>query len=489
MGWEVARRMTPSGAESVAPEVGGISADHGYLFVHAGPLHNEGASSYGSLYQGSDADYLGDPTGHFELTGIGSQGVEKFAEGRYISPGGEHVIFSTGSQPSQSAWCYLALFQTRPCPILQLEPNAAPSGTGAIYDRAADGPTRVVSLLPEDEPAEAGEDAFYQGASKDGTIVAFKINGVLYVRVANATTKTVTEAASTYGGMSDSGHFVFYVVGGNIHRFDVEAETDLEVNSTGDAKMVHISGDGSHVYFISESQLVEGKGTAGQPNLYVWSGGAVRYIATVAADDVPRLGNWTTVVSPSYSAAGSTPGANQSRATEDGKAFIFVSRAPIGSFDNAGHFEVYRYEERGGALTCVSCNPLVDVATADSRLQDLAVSGLGLPNSVTNSVDVLHNLSEDGSRIFFETSEALSEADTDGVNDIYEWHQLIGEGAAQISLITSGQSTPYEEFDGYQDPNVLMAITPDGSDVFFRSTDALVEEPVLEAPKRSMTRA
>ena len=61
-------------------------------------------------------------------------------------------------------------------------------------------------------------------------------------------------------------------------------------------------------------------------------------------------------------------------------------------------------------------------ASADAQLQDLEVLG---PTSY------LHNLSEDGRRVFFETEEALVAADSDGINDIYEWQQP--QGAARPS--------------------------------------------------------
>lgn len=468
-GWQIARHITPSGAESVEPEPGGVSSDHGYLFVHAGPLHNEGAPYYGSLYMNGDADYLGKPGGAFEPTGVGAIGskeiIEQYAEGQYISPGGEHVVFTTGKQSPQSNWCAIALSQSRPCPVRQLEADAPPNGTAAVYDRAADGPTQVVSLLPGDVTPAAGEDAFYQGASKDGTVIAFKINGTLFVRVDDAATEEIAEAEATFGGLSDDGRYLFYVIGGNIHRFDTETEADVEVNSSGDAKMVNVSADGSHVYFISEQQLDGSRGTAGQPNLYAWNGVVPKYVVTLAAGDVPSLGNWTAAVSSNYGAGGDSPGRNWSRATPDGGVLVFASKAQLASYDSAGHREIYRYEEGGEELACVSCDPEGSVATADARFQD---------QNVARPVDVIHNLSNDGRRVFFETSEALVEGDEDGVNDIYEWQQPVGGGEAELSLISSGKSAAYAELEGRQDPNVLMGITPDGSDVFFRAQDALL---------------
>src|SRR4051794_9614551 len=88
-GWETIRRMSLGGAAAVSPRPGGVSEDHLYAF--SGP---EGTGSY-----------LVNPDGTFELTGQGNLGEELFAQGRYLSQGGEHVIFTTGQDDGQSFWC------------------------------------------------------------------------------------------------------------------------------------------------------------------------------------------------------------------------------------------------------------------------------------------------------------------------------------------------------------------------------------------------
>jgi hypothetical protein len=463
-GWKITRHATPFGNEAVLPYVGGLSADHGYIFVHVGPVVEEPGTDFGSLYEGGDADYLGDPDGNFELTGIGSLGKEKLAQGRFIAPGGEHVIFSTGKQPSGSGWCAIAINKFRPCSVKKLEPEAPPTGTGAIYDRTPDGPTRVVSLLPGDITPGAGEDAVYQGSAADGTVVAFKINGTLYARIENTTTAKITEEEAVFGGISEDGHYLFYVSDGDIHRFDTETNVDQGVTSGADAQMVNVSADGSHVYFISEQQLDGSKGELGQPNLYAWTEGSPQYVTTVLAGDLQLLAKWTAAVSP---VSGSGPGLDQSRTTPDGKVFVFETQRQLTTYDNAGHIEIYRYEEEGGTLVCVTCNPAGTPATADAGLQDNEVAGAAI---------VINNLSEDGARVFFETGEALVPEDVDGINDIYGWHEAANGGTPEVDLITSGESAVYPEFGGVQNPNVLLGVDRDGSNVFFRSQDELAPE-------------
>jgi hypothetical protein len=461
-GWQTVRHVSPSGAQAILPAIGGFSRDHRYTF---NTVYRLGAGHpFGSLGADGAADYLNSPDGSFELTGIGSLGSERLAQGRYISEGGEHVIFVTGQQAGQSVWCGSS---GEPCEVLKLQPDAPPTGTGVVYDRSAGGETRVVSLLPGDVTPAAGEQAFYRGASKDASAVAFTIEGTLYVRIDNAETLEVASGEPTYAGLSDDGRYIFYVAGGNIHRFDTEEEINDEVNSTGDGEIVNVSADGSHVYFISESQI-GGKGEAGKPNLFVWSGGSLEFVATVDPEDVtgvPALTNWTSwAVSPGPLGG---PGADSSRATPDGSVLAFESRAQLTAYDNDGHTEIYRYDDTSKKLVCASCNLLAEPASADARFQEL---------ELIRPAMVIHNLSDDGSRIFFETPEALVARDSDGINDIYQWHAE--QSGATVDLISSGKSIFYPRLNELPDllprPNILFSVTPDGQNVFFAAQEPLV---------------
>jgi hypothetical protein len=476
-GWATEERLSRSSSDALPWTLpGGISSDHEYTFSSDHRI-----------------DYLRGPDGSYELTGLGSVNNEPYARGRYISPGGTHVIFVTGKVEgarrveTQSQWC----MEVNKCDVLPLEPNAPPEGTGAVYDRSADGPTHVVSLLPGNLPPGAGQQAFYIGTSKDATSVAFEVAGTLYVRADNGLegerTEEVAGGAPVFAGISDDGRYLFYIPGGSkgtIHRFDTTTEADVEVNPVGEGEIVNVSGDGSHVYFVSEQQLDGSEGTVGQPNMYVWSGGSPEYVATVLASDlvrtsgavagVPALTTWTRLVAnPEASTEDQGPGADSSRATPDGSVLAFESRAQLTPYDNAGHTEIYRYDDDAKELACVSCNLGGGAATSDARLQELRLVAPPF---------IVHNLSEDGNRIFFETSEALVEGDTNGANDIYEWR---AEGGGSVALISSGKSPAYSLPEGWGPPfigltalldpvpNLLLSVTPDGSDVYFSAKEAL----------------
>jgi hypothetical protein len=471
-GWLTKRRLTPAGAESKRVIPSGVSPDHLYSF-------NRDNDQTGQLSVNKEATlYLGKPDGTFELVGLGSLDREPYAEGRYLGEGGKHIIFSTGHEYRQSFLC----FSNPECEVHQLEPDAPPTGTGAVYDREADGETHVVSLLPGEAPLKAGEEAYWKGTSKDGTATAFEVAGVLYVRLDNEVTKEVASGSPIFAGLADDGAYAFYVVpsgsdeAGAIHRFDTATGGDTIVNPGDEGLIVNVSGDGSHVYFISEGQLDGSKGAAGQPNLYVWSGGLPRYVTTVLPSDLvqtsdagyglPALGNWTGwVTNRPKNNTEHGPGADSSRVTPDGTVLVFESKAQLTPYENHEHTEIYRYED-GGSTECVSCH-FGHEPQGNAQLQNLVV----IPTS-----NILHNVSDDGTRVFFETDEALVDEDVDGtINDVYEWNAT--EAGGEVSLISSGRSIQYPYppgFDGLPVPNVLFSITPDGDDVLFVSQDALV---------------
>jgi hypothetical protein len=483
-GWLTDRRLTPSGFETNYPLQLGVGRDHLFNIVTV----NSGSASPLAVEEESSA-YLGNPDGSFELLGMGTLGTEPYAEARYVGIGGSHIIFSTGHDSAQSFWCFLA---SSKCEVLRLEEDAPPTGTGAIYDRSVDGPTRVVSLLPGDVSQAAGQEAFYKGTSEDGTVVAFEVESTLYVRLDNTETIEAASASPTFAGLSADGSYLFYLSGGDIRRFDTGTEDTDQVTGTGDGKIVNVSADGSHVYFVSESQI-GGEGEAGKPNLYGWNDGATTYIATVVPSDLeqtsgklnglPALTHWTDwVANRPAGGAEQGPGAESSRVTPDGAVLIFESRARLTPYDNTeadagscgdpvkageGCTEIYRYEDGQAGPSCVSCNPLGERPTADAHLQEL---------EHVNSPMILHNLSDDGSRVFFETAEALAPGDVDGINDVYEWQEGEGENG-HLALISSGNSANYPlalEQASVPTPNVLLSITPDGKNVLFLSEDALV---------------
>lgn len=447
----------PSGAESTQPVPGSVSPDQNYSFWAAG---GEGTA----VVDGGLTRYVRYPDGHSAVIGRGSLGLDPRAKGMLITEGGGHIIFQTDN--------FTDLAQ-------QLEPNAPPTGTEAVYDRTADEVTHVVSLLPGGVAPPAGANATYVGASADGEGIAFSIGNILYLRVSNSATYEIGENV-TFAGVSAGGKRVFYVKGGDLYAFDSDTKEEIAFTAVGNATPVNVASDGTRAYFVTTS-VIPGGGQnpngafakAGQQNLYLSEEGGVTFVATVTVRDVEGevvvggtrtdgLGLWTEAL------AKDQPGANPSRVTPDGSVLLFQSRANLDGYDSGNLRQIYRYDSGLGRLHCISCIPTQVPATGGASLQSFSFSEAAAPFSRYGFVS---NLRPDGRRAFFESTEALVSTDTDGVQDVYEWEdQGIGSCTRPggcIYLISHGHSIR----DDY-----LFGVSRSGDDVFFTTDDVLVPQ-------------
>jgi len=457
-GWSTAG-AGPAGGEATAIVPGGRSPDQGHSFWRLG-------GGQGSAAVDEDvASYLRYPDGHSELIGRGSlTATDPKAIGRLISEGGDHIIFSTGGSS----------------PAVQLEPDAPPDGTWAIYDRVpnpetGERETKVVSLLPGDLTPAEGQDAEYRGASLDGEGVAFSIGTTLYMRHDNTETFEIGEGIS-FAGVAEGGERIFYLQGGNLMRFDAAAEAASAFTASGNVTPVIVSADGSTAYFVSSSFLTAqpnpngDKAKIGQENLYLSREGQISFVGTLTERDVDGggggqpiegLGLWVEAVNSGRLAK--VP----ARSTPDGSALLFESRADLADYESEGTAQVYRYDFAGNELECLSCNPTGAAPSGRASLQSVNLgTGSAEPSS---SFAYVSNLRADGRRAFFQSEEALVPGDTDGLQDVYEWEDQ-GVGSCTnpggcVYLISSGGSLR----DDY-----LFAISDSGDDVFFRSSDLLL---------------
>ena len=121
-------------------------------------------------------------------------------------------------------------------------------------------------------------------------------------------------------------------------------------------------------------------------------------------------------------------GEKASGVAPDGATVLFTSQAQLTSYDNAKQDELYLYETSDAKLMCVSCNPNGVPATSETYLANNGELGFN-PNA---RVFLTRNLSKDGSRVFFQTKEALVPQDTNEQADVYEWGRE-GDGGAQAA--------------------------------------------------------
>jgi hypothetical protein len=457
---------SPAFAPNILP--GSASPDQTYSFW--------AATGEGGPTLGFNTAFLHYPDGHDELLAQGSIGSGGYAEGKLISEGGGHVIFRTQGSSS---------FE----PAVQLEPEAAPDGTAAIYDRTADGTLHVVSMKPDGTSFGVGEDAGFAGASLNGIAVAFSVGETLYLRYDNAETFDLGKGIQ-FAGIAEDGSRAFYLEAGELKAFDVATEAVIDFSSSGDVTPVTVSADGSAAYFISPGVLTAEpnpsgeEAQAGAENLYLSREGEIRFVATVTERDVEGepenvggkpvrdgLGLWIPIMEDTFSGKLSLVPA---RASADGSALLFKSRASLTGNDTGGFAQIYRYDSEGGDLQCLSCNPTGAASSSDATLQsEFGEDRMRLFNPTT----WMENLRADGRRAYFESEEALVGGDVDGRRDVYQW-EAEGVGTCErpggcLDLISSGQS-------GRDD--FLWAVSPSGDDVFFRSSDLLAGGDTDETP-------
>ncbi len=441
-----------SGDEATVSIPGSSSPDQGYSFWTArieGPL----------VIDGIPTEYVRYPDGHSALIGRGSLDEDPRAAGKLITADGTHIVFGT--------------IQSGPSFPIQLEPDAPPAGTRAVYDRTPDEVTHVVSLLPGDVTPAAGQNAAYLGASPDGEGIAFSIGTTLYLRLGNQTTYEIGSGVE-FAGVSAGGQRIFYLEGGDLKAFDTGSEEVIDFSNSGDVTPVNVAEGGARAYFVSPSVLgganPEGDtAQLGKQNLYLSEEGTISFIGTVTERDVEGelegttdgLGLWTDVLSRQ-------PAKDPSRLNPDGSVLLFQSRAGLTGYDPGKSPQVFRYDSGTDRLQCISCVPTGVATSGGGRLATLNAGASFSSMEPLSPSAFVHNLSPDGKRAFFESSEALVSADTDGVRDVYEW-EAQGVGSCNRSdgcvyLISSGQSAR---------DNYLYAQSTDGADVFFSSEDRL----------------
>ena len=465
-GWQTAS-SGPSGGQTSNPFPGGLSADLGYMAwtaIEAGTLPIDSKAT----------NYIRYPDGSFQLVGQGTLAIDPIARPIWISENATHIIFSQG----------------RNAVGIQLEPDAPPTGTNAIYDRTPDGVNHVVSLLPGDITPAAGQNAVFQGVSADGSAVAFTVGdpqvSPLYLRVDNS--RTVVAAASggtTFAGLSANGRYLYYLSGGDLFRFDAAGEETIQITSTHDATVVNVSSSGAAAYFLSPSVL--GAGTnpsgeepqAGKENLYLWDGATPRFVATVTKRDVdgephPNGGGVSDGLGLWLDSLEGRPAASAARTSPSGTALLFQSRADLTGDDQSGKAQIYRYDSVEEALDCLSCNPTQAQGSSDATLLSVEIGSF---DGAVATSSIVPNLSSDGQRAFFESSDRLALADTDGVQDVYEW-EANGRGSCTkpggcVYLISSGRSSR---------PNYLYGVSASGDDVFFVTADLLLPSDPNETP-------
>jgi DNA-binding beta-propeller fold protein YncE len=320
--------------------------------------------------------------------------------------------------------------------------------------------------------------------------------GQIYVRIGGTETKKVSTTKGNPGDRAwfwtaadDGSKAIFSFEDGSLadqlYEVDIDTETPTLIAGQVEGPM-GASEDASRIYFASKEDLdgPGGPGTAGDRNLYLYDAnanggaGSFTFIMELAAEDIQG-----TMAEPAP--IDELPIQRSARVSRDGLHATFVSSAsptPTG-FDTRDANsdlpaqQVYLYDATTNQLRCVSCNDTgarpvgEDIGLGRAFFAAARIQGWEM---------LLHAprvLSEDGSRVFFESFEALVPRDTNATWDVYQWEEP-GKGTCTealetfndvaggcVDLISSGLSPVKSTF---------LDADPSGDNVFFSTQSSLV---------------
>jgi len=234
-------------------------------------------------------------------------------------------------------------------------------------------------------------------------------------------------------------------------------------------RFVLLSSDGTTVYYEANERLYR----------YDTQTGATNFIAAIA---IPARYN-----EPSYMTPNGQFLMFASGPTTEGIE-IMGPHGPEHEPRGAGHNELYRYDVADGSVMCVSCGEGI-APTEGEMFESIAA----LENQ-TDETPPFVQMSEDGQRVFFETTARLVPQDTNSTTaigssrnkypgmDVYEWEASGAEEAPGIfchvvvgctHLLSTGENVGKSTF---------LGASEDGSNVFLATEAPLVPQATPEFP-------
>jgi hypothetical protein len=328
-------------------------------------------------------------------------------------------------------------------------------------------------------------------APSDGSTSLYLRSGNQTILVAAGSHKAaVNPMAVGYEDATPDGSHVYYTLtdcvepencigSSELYDYNVGTQTtslvsaDQSGNPSSDPNQtvgyVTSSGDGSHVYFVSEAPLDPASQGPAQQNygLFERVGGATghtRFIASLSELSSFRgcetgYGRGEECPIPVYSA----------RASLDGSRLFFTTTTHLTednqrpATDSKGKplFDVYAYDDTTGQIVRVSQGPAGGIGPYSATM---GIDPQGLIGSSGKPLGLdPRDISSDGNRVFFSTAERLTpDAADNGKIKVYQWEN----GATTlVSPSDAGGASPADAI--YADNST------DGSNVFFSTTDSL----------------
>ncbi len=375
-------------------------------------------------------------------------------------------------------------------------------------------PDRVCSgICREDENEEGGHKrspGYFVGASQDGSRVYF------------VTDQPLLDSDSNTG----MDLYQTTIRGGEVSNI-TQVSADPNLGQASEVQgVVRVSEDGSHVYFVAKGVLTAGVNHEGKEpneggyNLYVYhsASNTLRFISTLLtsgeeasleskekieeaeveelafaralevctkdgelAELFTNLGCYFNIVAGLYGTLG--PGGTLSvdrsvwgsrdvrpaQATPDGQFLVFLSSADLTGSGNTSRVpQLFEYDAQKETVARISIghdgygeNGNVTVAAEAPHIGEQRYLEEFKPTSARSALAI----SDDGTRIFFETKAKLVPQALTGATNVYEYHN------ANTYLISDGQDV--EELTG-ESAVKLLGTDGSGRDVFISTADPLV---------------
>lgn len=256
---------------------------------------------------------------------------------------------------------------------------------------------------------------------------------------------------------------------------------------------VRIVPDGSRAYFVATGDLLspeemgtlEQEGRAvpqiGADNLYVYDAGTgkVQFVSALCSG----FGASGTTEDRYCSSKEHTDSelwtlingnSEAQTAGKDGRYLVFSSYGQLTSDDADAAKDVYRYDAAANTLDRVSDGEDGHHANGNSNGEDASILTNWFGEGVRHQLEMdSRTISEDGSRVIFESAEPLSPGAINHLVNIYEWHKNADSAGGTVSLVSGGDgTTPVED----------AVISPSGRDVFFATSEGLVPQDTDNAP-------
>lgn len=325
--------------------------------------------------------------------------------------------------------------------------------------------------------------AVFQGASADGSVVFFTTTAALVGEDEGEASDLYMARIGCPGGGQACAVAQKQVTSLTLVSRDVVAGDAAEV----EPRVLAVSPDGSHVYFVARGVLSEANNSEGQAavrgaeNLYVYdsttgaestnfvtdlcsgpeASGSVRDgecpLLLNANPDVLNASSEVLNDDPLWLATAAGEENHEAQTTARGQVLVFASYGRLigggSEADTDTAKDIYRYDAATGVLQRVSLGE----EGFDGNGNSSSFAATIAPMRFKGSVQEEHELgdravTEDGSKIVFMTREPLSSSAVNGQQDVYLWSE------GKVHLISSGTAT---------EPDEEPIISPSGRDLFF----------------------